>query len=88
MGVGHADRGSCILARDRLRAHTACMAELSNTILLEVDVVQRDISSWEWRVFTGDHVYDCGFAETLPAARFAGNNARFVLFATGRYLGK
>jgi hypothetical protein len=76
------------LARDRPQVYTASMVELSNTILLEVEVVQRDIYSWEWRVFTDGHVYERGFAESLPGARRAGNTARFLIFASGQYLGK
>jgi hypothetical protein len=61
------------------------MDKMPQTLLLEVDVVQVDISSWEWRVYSGDKVHVCGFAETQLAARFAGNDARFLIFASGQY---
>jgi hypothetical protein len=61
------------------------MDKMPQALLLEVDVVQRDISSWEWRVYSGDKVHACGFAETLLAARFAGNDARFLIFASGQF---
>jgi hypothetical protein len=62
------------------------MAEMSHTRLLEVDVVQLDAASWEWRVYSGDDVHVCGFEQTLLAARFAGNDARFLILASGQKL--
>jgi hypothetical protein len=62
------------------------MDEISHSPLLEVDVVQQDVASWEWRVYSGDDVHVCGFEKTKLAARFAGNDARFLILASGRYL--
>jgi hypothetical protein len=61
------------------------MVETFSTALLEVDVVQRDVASWEWRVRSGDDVHVCGFEQTQLAARFAGNDARFLILASGRH---
>jgi hypothetical protein len=40
------------------------MIELSRTVLLEADVVERAAASWEWRVRSGDYVYVVGFEQT------------------------
>jgi hypothetical protein len=58
---------------------------LSHTPLLEVDVVQRGVASWEWKVYSGDNVHVCGFEQTGLAARFAGNDARFLILASGQH---
>jgi hypothetical protein len=62
------------------------MAKLPSSLLLEVDIVPRDITSWEWSVSAGDNVHAGGFAETRLAARFAGNEARFRILGSGRYM--
>jgi hypothetical protein len=62
------------------------MAKLIPSLLLEVGIAQRDISTWEWWIYSGDNIHDAGFEETQLAARHAGNSARFLLFASGEHL--
>jgi hypothetical protein len=62
------------------------MDEMADMPLLEVDVIQRGIASWEWSVRSGEDVQVCGFEQTMPAARFAGNDALFLMLASGQKL--
>jgi hypothetical protein len=54
------------------------------TKLLEVIVVDRSRYSWEWQVRCGDNVLVCGFESTRLGASFAGNDALFLILASGR----
>jgi hypothetical protein len=56
--------------------------EQKHAILLEVTVAGRD-GTWEWRVCAGDRVLVSGTEATRLAARLAGNDARFLLLASG-----
>jgi hypothetical protein len=38
---------------------------------------------WEWRVNCGPELLLCGFESSRIAARFAGNDAVFLLLASG-----
>jgi hypothetical protein len=46
------------------RAHISRMVETPyKTVLLEVDVIERDIASWEWRVRSGDNVWSADLSK-------------------------
>jgi hypothetical protein len=71
------------LEKGRSAAHTGGMAQKSRTKLLEVAVVKRSPSSWEWRVHFGTEVLIEGVETTHTGARFAGNDALFQILASG-----
>jgi hypothetical protein len=58
------------------------MAQKSRTKLLEVAIVERSASSWEWSVHFGTEVLISGFESTHTGARFAGNDALFQILAS------
>jgi hypothetical protein len=60
------------------------MFELSHSKLLEVVVVGRNSNSWEWQVQSSGRVLVCGLEKTRVEARFAGNDAMFLILAAGR----
>jgi hypothetical protein len=62
------------------------MAKNSNGKLLEVAVIERDRASWEWQVEHNGTILVCGFEKTKLEARFAGNDAMFLILASGRDL--
>jgi hypothetical protein len=62
------------------------MAKKSNGKLLEVAVIERDPTSWEWQVEYNGRILVCGFEKTKLEARFAGNDAMFLILASGRDL--
>jgi hypothetical protein len=62
------------------------MAKKSNGKLLEVVVIERDRTSWEWQVESNGKLLVCGFEKTQLEARFAGNDAMFLILASGRNL--
>jgi len=64
-------------------AHISQMTQDARTPLLEVVVMKRTPHSWEWQVRAGDEILVVGFESTLIAARFAGNDARFLSLAKG-----
>jgi hypothetical protein len=59
------------------------MAQKSRTKLLEVAIVERSTSSWEWSVHFGTEVLIGGFESTHTGARFAGYDALFQILASG-----
>jgi hypothetical protein len=59
------------------------MTQDTRSKLLEVVVINRSPQSFEWQVRAGDEVLVVGFESTLVAARFAGNDARFLMLAKG-----
>jgi primosomal replication protein N len=50
--------------------------------MLEVAIVGRSTSSWEWRVLFGTEVLISGFESTHTGARFAGYDALFQILAS------
>jgi hypothetical protein len=60
------------------------MAERYRTRLLEVSVVAHGAASWEWQVESRGDVLVCGFETTPIGVRFAGNDALFLILASGR----
>jgi hypothetical protein len=58
------------------------MAQKSQTKLLEVSIVERSESSWEWSVHFGAEVLICGTESTHTGARFAGYDALFLILAS------
>jgi hypothetical protein len=59
------------------------MAQKSRTKLLEVAIVERSTSSWEWSIHLGTEVLIGGFESTHTGARFAGYDALFQILAAG-----
>ena len=59
------------------------MTEKYRTKLLEVIVIGRSRSAWEWRVLCGDDAIVNGFEATREAARYEGYDAMFLLLASG-----
>jgi hypothetical protein len=51
--------------------------------LLEV-LVRRDSALWEWQFQSCGRILVCGFEKTRLEARFAGNEAMFLMLASGR----
>jgi primosomal replication protein N len=67
------------LENERFGAHIDDgMAQKSRTKLLEVAIVGRSASSWEWSVRFGTEVLICGVESSHTGARFAGNDALFL----------
>jgi hypothetical protein len=56
--------------------------EPGHAILLEVTVAGRD-DTWEWQARAGDKLLVRGAETTRLAARLAGNDARFLILASG-----
>jgi hypothetical protein len=79
--IGSAWHGSG-LENGRAAAHIGGMAQKSRTKLLEVAIVERSTSSWEWSVHFGAEVLICGVESTHAGARFAGNDALFQILAS------
>jgi hypothetical protein len=50
--------------------------------LLEVAIVERSTSSWEWSIHFGTEVLICGFESTHTGARFAGYDALFQILSS------
>jgi hypothetical protein len=50
--------------------------------LLEVAIVERSTSSWEWSVHFNTEVLIGGFESTHTGARFAGYDALFQILAS------
>jgi hypothetical protein len=67
---------------DETPAHIGGMVQKSHTKLLEVAIVGRGSSYWEWRVHLGTEVLISGFESTQTGARFAGYNALFQILAS------
>lgn len=63
------------------------MAEKCRTQLLEVAILDRTGDrkgfSWEWQIRAGDKLIVCGYEATRSGASFAGNDALFLLLASG-----
>jgi hypothetical protein len=70
------------VASGRLREHIGEMDQMSRTKLLEVVIVERSTSSWEWHVLFGTEVLIEGFESTHTGARFAGYDALFQILAS------
>jgi hypothetical protein len=58
------------------------MDQTRSSNLLEVSVIARN-GAWEWQVHVGDKLLVSGSEATRIAARFAGNDARFLILASG-----
>jgi hypothetical protein len=69
--------------KERFPAHYWRMAQKARTGLLEVTIVGRSAASWEWQVHSGPEILICGFESTRLAASFAGNDALFLILASG-----
>jgi hypothetical protein len=54
----------------------------NHAILLEVTVAGRD-DTWEWQVRAGDKLLVSGTETTRLPARLVGNDARFLILASG-----
>jgi hypothetical protein len=65
----------------RTAAHIGGMAQRSRP-LLEVAIVERSTSSWEWSVHFGAEVLIFGVESTHAGARFAGNDALFQILTS------
>jgi hypothetical protein len=60
------------------------MVEKSGTRLLEVSVSRVPLRQrWRWQVKAGDKLIAEGFEKEKIKARFEGNNAMFLLLASG-----
>jgi hypothetical protein len=64
-------------------AHISEMIQDTRSKLLKVVAINQSPQSFEWQVRAGDEVLVLGFENTLVAARFAGNDARFLCLAKG-----
>jgi hypothetical protein len=87
--VGAAVLGErCVIGRElekrRSAAHIGGMAQKSRTKLLEVAIVGRSTSSWEWRVHFGTEVLIEGVESTHTGARLAGYDALFQILPSAQ----
>lgn len=64
-------------------AHIPGMAQTASPKLLEVTVIGRNSHSWEWQVHAGNEIVVLGYENTRLGARFAGNDAMFLMLASG-----